>query len=205
MSTSCTTKALKIGLLLLIAFWVSILYWPGLHGPYFLDDLQTIDLKQPKELNWSELLSKSLQNHTGPVGRPISVLSLSLNYVLLGGEPFYFKLINLILHVVTGFSIGWFVYLLILSLYPSKLKKAKLVAMFCAIIWLIHPLQVSTVLYAVQRMTQLSALFTLLGLISYLYGRLTHKKYFYLGSLIFFPLAILSKETGFLFVFYLFS
>ena len=36
---------------------------------------------------------------------------------------------------------------------------------------LLHPMQLTSVLYAVQRMTSLSALFVFLGLIGYVYGR----------------------------------
>src|SRR3546814_5561048 len=43
--------------------------------------------------------------------------------------------------------------------------------MLCAARWALHPMQVSTVLYVVQRMTELAALFSLLGLICYVYGR----------------------------------
>ncbi|WEI19638.1 hypothetical protein PY247_07185 [Acinetobacter proteolyticus] len=38
-------------------------------------------------------------------------------------------------------------------------------------LWLLHPMFVSTTLYVVQRMTQLSLLFSLLGIWGYLYGR----------------------------------
>jgi tetratricopeptide (TPR) repeat protein len=40
-----------------------------------------------------------------------------------------------------------------------------------ALLWAVHPIQLTSVLYVVQRMVGLSALFTLLGLISYLKGR----------------------------------
>ena len=38
-------------------------------------------------------------------------------------------------------------------------------------LWLLHALHVSTVLYTVQRMAQLSALFVFAGLLVYSYGR----------------------------------
>jgi protein O-mannosyl-transferase len=40
------------------------------------------------------------------------------------------------------------------------------------LLWIVHPIQLPSVLYVVQRMTELSALFVLLGLICYLKGRL---------------------------------
>jgi hypothetical protein len=47
-----------------------------------------------------------------------------------------------------------------------------MVALVAAALWLLHPLHVSTVLYVVQRMAQLSSLFTLLGLLVYCRCRL---------------------------------
>ena len=43
--------------------------------------------------------------------------------------------------------------------------------MTVAAIWLVHPLQASTVFYVIQRMTILSTTFTLLALIIWLYAR----------------------------------
>ena len=44
-------------------------------------------------------------------------------------------------------------------------------ALLSAGVWLLHPMQLTSVLYAVQRMTSLSALFVFLGLLGYVYGR----------------------------------
>ena len=72
--------------------------------------------------------------------------------------------------------------------------------------WMLHPLQVSTVLYTVQRMTQLATLFTLLGLLSYVVGRKRQLSgsrggawFIALAFTLFFPLAAFSKENGLLF------
>ena len=46
-----------------------------------------------------------------------------------------------------------------------------MIACLAAAIWLLHPLHVSTVLYTVQRMAQLSALFSLVTLLLYSLGR----------------------------------
>jgi tetratricopeptide (TPR) repeat protein len=72
-------------------------------------------------------------------------------------------------------------------------------------LWLLHPLLVSTTAYIVQRMTQLSALFTLAGLLCYMHGRrhLAEEArkgwYWIIGGMGFFgTLALLSKETAIL-------
>lgn len=185
------------------------LYWPGLHGPFLLDDLQTISPSQLEFTSWSQLIEISLQNDTGPLGRPISVFTFTLNNLFFGTAPFSYKVTNLIIHLLTGIALGVFIYLLVL-LQPRVKQQALPIAFLTALIWLIHPLQVSTVLYPVQRMTQLCHLFTLLGLNTYLYGRMKgftqqpHATFFMGLSLgLFYPLAVFSKETGIIFPWYL--
>lgn len=193
----------KSFLFLVISLWTILLFWPGLYGPFLLDDLQSIDTDQNTPFTWTDLIANSLQNETGPIGRPISVFTFLLNDFLFGPDPFYYKAVNLGIHLLCGLFVGIFIYRLISSL-PDRRKFAYPTALLTAVLWLIHPLQVSTVLYAVQRMTQLSALFTLIGLSAYIYGRQSQQKYIYISLFIFFPLAVLSKETGLLFPFYLF-
>lgn len=186
----------------------SLIYWQGLYGPFLLDDLQSIEPTKLDVFSFSKLLEISLQNDSGPIGRPISVASFALNNYFFGLNPFYFKVVNLIIHIFCSVCVAFFAYLLMLFM-PRAKRYAQLIGFFTGLLWLIHPLQVSTVLYPVQRMTQLSHLFILLGLNTYLCGRIkqfTHKPhgglYLLLSYAFFFPLAVLSKETGILFPWY---
>jgi tetratricopeptide (TPR) repeat protein len=69
-------------------------------------------------------------------------------------------------------------------------------------IWLLHPLNLTTTLYVVQRMTSLSALFTVLGLALYVTGRTRQQEgrggfSFILGGIIGCgALALMAKENG---------
>ena len=77
-------------------------------------------------------------------------------------------------------------------------------AVVATAVWLIHPMQISTVLYVVQRMTELAALFCLCGLLAYLKGRALacagrlKQGYAWMtaGLVLGTPLAILAKENG---------
>lgn len=186
------------------------LYWHGLYGPFLLDDLQSITPAEMREFSWKRLLEISLQNETGPLGRPLSIATFALNHYFFGSSPFSFKAVNLFLHILVGINVGIFVYLLIL-LRPKTKRFALLIACLTAAVWLIHPLQVSTVLYPVQRMTQLCHLFILMGLSTYLLGRIrliTRQSYalpfMSFAFVVYFPLALLCKENGALFPFYVF-
>lgn len=154
-------------------------------------------------------MSKSLQNDTGPIGRPLTQATFILNYYFFGLQPYSFKVVNLIIHLICGALIGSLSYLIVL-LQPLKRQYAIPIALLSSFLWLIHPLQVSTVLYSVQRMAQLCFMFLLLGCITYVLGRKAQITRSSKGTLlicsaffIFFPLAILSKENGLLFPWYL--
>jgi len=180
------------------------IYLPGLNGPFLLDDYSsTLQLKQT-ELNWQKLLPLSFSQNTGPIPRAFANASFSLNYIFFGEETFSFKVTNLILHLITGFLffiLGKKILSHCLKNRPYE-KYATPIALLCAAIWLVHPLHVSTVLYVVQRMAQLSALFTLLAILAYFTGRerlLQGKSYAYTimlsGYFIAGLFGALSKET----------
>src|SRR5690606_1976486 len=79
---------------------------------------------------------------------------------------------------------------------PNLKVKARAIALLVTAIWLLHPMQVSTVLYVVQRMAQLSAFFTLLALIAYVTGRVAAERGEHSRSLVYlfaiFPVAMLA-------------
>jgi hypothetical protein len=148
----------------------ALLYWVGLHGPFLLDD--TVNLRPvgqwlSGEATWQYVV---FDNHSGLFGRPLSMASFLLSSALWGADSFAFKLGNLIVHLACGL-LGWHVLRRALARDPHLAGNADLLASLLAAIWLLHPLNVSTVLYAVQRMAQLSTLFVLASLWTYLSAR----------------------------------
>ena len=87
---------------------------------------------------------------------------------------------------------------------PQLSARARLAALLVTALWLLHPMQVSTVLYVVQRMAQLSTLFMLLALLAFVLGRLAFERgrtrpalaYLFLGVPATTVAAMLSKENG---------
>lgn len=140
-----------------------LVYLPGLRGPFVLDDLYNL---QPIEawLKGQVSLQALLFNGTsGMFGRPLAMATLALSASLGGFEPFAFKLGNLLVHLLCGGSI----FLLVRhlgQLDPRLRGMGDGTAVLVATLWLLHPLQASTVLYSVQRMAQMSTLFVLVGL-----------------------------------------
>ncbi len=187
-------------------------YWTGLQGIFIFDDVPNlknlIDIGEGAGL--SEMIRFALEGKAGPLGRPISLFSFALQVDAWPYHPWDFKYVNLMIHLINGCLVFWFI-LLITRLMDLPEKRGLLLALLTASIWLWHPLHVSTVLYVIQRMTQLSTLFTLAGLIVYLQGR-QHliqnklKSGFFLVSIgvaLGGILATFSKENGVLLVLYI--
>ncbi|WP_156428010.1 hypothetical protein [Thiohalocapsa sp. ML1] len=137
-------------------------YAPGINGPFLLDDHLNIDRLETQTLNWSTLRPMILTgDRVGGLSRALSRLTLALTLHGSGSHPPMFKYQNLMLHLANGLLIVWFAAL-VFSATGSRLEsvtRVYLPALGIAAIWLLHPLQVSTVLYAVQRMVILSAFF----------------------------------------------
>lgn len=157
-----------------------------------------------------------LDGATGPAGRPVSSFTFALQYQQWPDHPFYFKLVNLIIHLVNGclvYFLSCFVFKKLNSEKPDStvFQKGNLFAFMVTALWLLHPMQATTVLYVVQRMTQLSALFTLLGLLGYLIYREKYEtskniKELLVMSIVvcFFTVSgVLAKENGILLPLYL--
>lgn len=159
-----------VPLLILSVLFACAVY--ALHaGDYLIFDSYTaIDANASLKIDGSvldEWRSAALSTTSGPLRRPLSMLSFAANHVLSGTlSPLQIKITNALIHCLTGLAIAWLLFV-VASASPALgwgRERALQVAAVAGSIWLLHPLQVSTVLYAVQRMTQLSALFVVLGL-----------------------------------------
>jgi hypothetical protein len=205
-----------------LALWVAGLFFvciiagvfaPGLSGGFLFDDYPTI-LQEPKvqleQLSWAGLREASLAFHPeGGFPRPIAGFTLGLNHALGNGlEPFAYKLTNLAFHVANALLL--FAWLMTLLSTPSwRSHRPALAAAAITLLWAIHPLQVSTVLYVIQRMEMLWVTFALLALWQYTEGRLRQirgeagaRKHFAIaGAAI--PLGLMAKESAALIPFFL--
>lgn len=150
---------------------LALAYWPGLWGGFYFDDMVHIVLNpfaHPARFDWISFSSAVNSSNSGPTGRPLAMLSFAFDYLWHGSNPAAMKAINVAIHAFNGFLL----YRLLLRLLPPLWSgEPRKLAWLCAALWLLHPLQVSSVLYIVQRMTLLSATLMLLGLIGYVRER----------------------------------
>jgi len=198
---------------IILALTMFIVYQQGLHGEFIFDDYNNIEQNphiRITQLNTDTLSDSAWSGGAGPLKRPVAMLSFALNYYFADGHNFTtLKLTNLVIQVACAWLL-FILYLQILQL-PSvkknnaiKSKALPLIAFSIALLWAAHPINLTSVLYIVQRMTSLSTLFTLATLIFYLKARCNpHPSafkniLFYSAGFISFLFAIFSKENALL-------
>jgi len=193
-----------------------IIYYPGFFGVFLLDD--DLNLKGLRHItgiyDWEGIISFSLNGITGSLGRPISLLTFALQSSAWPEHPYYFKLINYFIHLINGFLVFLLtrsILLLPSAKFEANQKTIFIYSLLISFVWLIHPIQVSTVLYTVQRMAELATFFSLLGMLGYLKSRALLNQnrlkegYFLLTSTfcITMLLGVLSKENAILLCLYI--
>jgi protein O-mannosyl-transferase len=182
---------------------VVLIYYPGLSGDFFFDDNVTIVDNPALKLfdgSFSSLIAASSGGVASPLGRPLSMASFALNQHFSGPTPFYFKLVNLLIHLANG----GLVFVLASQLWSRLSSGGRSFPAACWVtaVWLLHPINLAPVLFVVQRMTSLAAFFTLAALCLYLYGRqrmgVRGWVAIAISLLALWPLGIMAKETALL-------
>jgi len=169
--TSRSEVALTLAFALALLLAAACL-WPGLTGGFLFDDEPNLrDLSAYGGVtDWGTFRAFVWGGSSGPSGRPLALASFLLNDNAWPSNPASFKYTNILLHLLCGCLLLWATLQLCRS-YGLPEHKAQAYALFSATAWLLHPFLVSTTLYAVQRMTQLAALFVFAGIAGYLHGR----------------------------------
>jgi hypothetical protein len=195
-------------LLLLVAVALFTVYIPGLNGGFIFDDYPHIvdnSALQISSLSASELWHASLSSNAGPLKRPVAMFTLALNYYFSDLNPLGYKVTNILIHLIAAFFTFLLALLLAHQLSRSQeSNKAVLIALGTMAIWGLHPYNLSSVLYVIQRMTSLAGLFTFMAIVIFVYCRpriAEHIKYVWimlLGILLAGLLAIFSKESALL-------
>ena len=219
MKTNPSSHSPQFSLHLLFLVLLGVLlfagYAGGLNSLFLFDDMP--NLEALSQIQNAELFSASffefvLGGEAGPTGRPVSLFTFAMQASAWPDAPFQFKLINLAIHFLNSVL----VYVLVRQI--SKLTDLNpdqqvILSISVAAIWAIHPVQTSTVLYTIQRMTLLSNFFILVGVNLHIFLRSALantallKKWIFLTSAFLFSglAATFSKENGGTLLFYIFA
>ena len=204
--------------LAIVAVLGVLLYGNTLAHPFVFDDyvylLNNPLVKDPHSFgfpaHFAEFVNFSRRAGLDPdlsinfVLRPVSYFTFYLNYWMDGMKPPGFRVVNILIHCVNAFLLFQIIFLI---LRTSPLRgslsffSTGFIALTSAILFLVHPLQIESVTYVVQRFTSIGAFFYLLTLLTHLLSagvQETRRARIYRGlsvsSLI---LGMLSKETVF--------
>ena len=164
---------IKVSLVALLLVAVALLYFPGITGAFYYDDIRPLSPLATITNLESALVYVSSES-SGPLGRPISMLSFLLHIndwpsnTAIGNSSSFF-IFNIILHITNGLLV-FLLSFVIAKLYHGESKANYWLAIAASAFWLVLPIQVSTSLIAIQRMAGLSAFFVFAGLLLYCYG-----------------------------------
>lgn len=151
-----------------------LLFIPGLSGGFIFDDGSNI-VNNPgirlDALSFASLSDVLFSPQPGGITRTLPTLSFALDYWRGDGlDPAVFKLSNLVIHGITVFFLANF-FRSLFAFVGRPSTEASVSALVLALIWAIHPLQISSVLYVVQRMQTMGTLFLLLAMLAYMNAR----------------------------------
>lgn len=170
-------------------------YWPGLKGGFLFDDYPNIVDNtgvQPKDASVASLVQAALSSPSSEFSRPLASLSFAANYLATGLDPYWMKLTNLIIHLLNGLLVFVLAKLLLQTARSisanrlpaeatffstsargttSAMGHLDIIALLISVGWLLLPINLTAVLYVVQRMESMANLFVMLGLIGYVAGR----------------------------------
>ncbi|XP_028748236.2 protein O-mannosyl-transferase TMTC1 isoform X4 [Peromyscus leucopus] len=143
-------------------------YGRSLRGEFVHDDVWAIvnnpDVRPGTPLRWAvfanDFWGKGLADSTSHKSyRPLCVLSFRLNIFLTGMDPFYFHVVNVILH--------YLVTLVLMYTCDKTVFKNRGLAFVTALLFAVHPVHTEAVAGVVGRADVLACLLFLLAFLSY--------------------------------------
>jgi protein O-mannosyl-transferase len=198
------TKAGRFFPYLIICLSTLVVYLSSFSGEFILDDNPFIK-NNTYIREWHSIGSILSQEdgysygveHTGYY-RPLVNLSYILDYKIWGLIAPGFKVTNLILHMVTCF---------VLFIFYKQVFNKRDTALWLALIFSLHPVATETVSWIAARNNILVTLFGILSFYFYIRAYKLHRFLFYSLSILFFTLAVFSKEFGLMLlpIFFLFQ
>lgn len=184
--SSANSSLRLLPLSLLLAF---IAYYPILNSYFLSDDF--VQIGKVIEGDWSLVWGRE----HGGFFRPLFILSYIIDSLIWGDRPLGYHVTNLLLHGLNSYL----VYNLSLSLLgPQNLAEdsARGISLAASLLFLLHPSHTEAVSWISGRADLLATLFCLAALLAYVFHIEKGRTRYLLLSLIFFALALLSKESA---------
>ena len=167
---------------ILLPTYAAITYQHTLIYPFVFDDVPNIVESASIRADTLDIQSLHSAATGGPSNsRPIATISFAVNYYFSQYNPLTYRATNIVIHIINGLLVYLF-FSMTFQICPGTragspsnqqqtISRAHLGALIAALIWLIHPIQIQSVTYIVQRMNCLATLFYLLAICLYILGR----------------------------------
>ncbi|MFC1514923.1 tetratricopeptide repeat protein, partial [Candidatus Omnitrophota bacterium] len=178
------TRYLHVALIIILSLGV---YVSSLGNGFIWDDDQY--LYDNPLVQDSQGLKDIWFSYKTPQYYPLVFTTFWVEHKLWGLDPFGFRLVNMILHILNALL----VFAILCRLYPR-------LAFLVALLFAIHPIQVETVAWITERKNLLCLFFFLSTFFCYLRFERTRTKGHYLQTLLLFICALLSKSVSVCFV-----
>ncbi|MFC1606602.1 tetratricopeptide repeat protein [Candidatus Latescibacterota bacterium] len=134
------------------------------------------------------------------ISRAMGFATFAVNYHVHGLNVVGYHIVNVLIHLLSALTVRYFVELLfrtpvLRNHYLASYKKS--IALWSALIFLVHPVQTQAVTYIVQRYASLASLFYLVSVSLYIRGRLARnaqRTVFFISAALAGLLGMLTKE-----------
>src|SRR3989338_6713361 len=181
-------RHLKAILLILV---LSVITYFNAFANRFVWDDRALIIENELIRDWKhipQIFTNELYRTSAPVSfyRPIQTLSCLFDYSIWHLNPYGYHFTNLFIHIVNGILVY---FLVLLSLLDNN--KQYPIALFTALLFIVHPVHVQAVTYISGRADLLACLFLLIAFILFMKGETFLSR---IVSSLSFIFALLSKE-----------
>ena len=162
------------------------------------DTRNLLDNPHYRGLGWPQLRWMATQSHNGHFV-PLAWLTLALDYVVWGMNPFGYHLTSLVIHAATTGVLYVVARELIVRAVSVRAAAATIGAAAAALLFGLHPLRVESVAWATERRDVLSGLFFVLTVLAYVRSTAAagdRRRWLLGGSVVAHLAALLSKSTA---------
>ncbi|WP_431475357.1 hypothetical protein RVM24_10005 [Marinobacter sp. KM021] len=156
-------KVFVAGVSFVLLGWVIYSFADGLTWQF--DDWHNLN-KLSEVSSYSGFLDFVYGGNAGPTGRPISLLSFMPDYEHWPSNPWGVVQGNLLWHLMNAMLV-FLLFSVLFRQFQEVSASHLILSVFVAGIWALLPIHASGILIPVQRMTLVSAFFSLLTLLSY--------------------------------------
>ncbi len=173
-------------------------YGPGLNSQFQLDDGRIIAGNvYIRMLDWSPHTLWRAAFQDGGNNRPLTNITLALNYYFGGYKPRGYHLVNLGILFFTAMGI-WLVLIKLFARLGYERSRAELAAWLAALLWSVHPVNIQAITYVAQRYASMAGAFSIWSIYFFHLGQEAGKRNwrFFIISGLFCFFAIMSKETA---------